>query len=169
MKPSLRFPENQIKEIASRYRYSLDEDGLLNIKDQIRRRGYLKKSELKKIALWKAPRIAGRIERNDEKYVHEITAFSLASKSERARIESLTVLDGVSWPMASVILHFYHGRKYPILDFRALWSVGLEAPGWYKFDFWWVYVEFCRKIAKRNRVTMRVFDQALWQYSKENQ
>ncbi len=36
----------------------------------------------------------------------------------------LRFLDGVEWPTASTILHFCGARPYPILDYRALWSLG---------------------------------------------
>ena len=80
-----------------------------------------------------------------------------------------SILDGVSWPTASVILHFFHRRRYPILDFRALWSVGLEPPVQYGFNFWWDYVQYCRILARESRVDMRTLDRPLWQYSKERQ
>ena len=75
------------------------------------------------------------MELNHAQYVLEMTAIALNATSERTRIETLTLLDGVSWPTASVILHFFHRRRYPILDFRALWSVGLEPPVQYGFNF----------------------------------
>jgi len=84
---------------------------------------------------------------------------------ERARIESLTVLDGVGWPTASVILHFFHKDLYPILDYRAQWSVSMDMPIQYKFGFWWTCVEYCREIASKADVNMRTLDKALWQYS----
>lgn len=87
----------------------------------------------------------------------------------RARIEALNLLDGVAWPTASVILHLFHSDPYPILDYRALWSLSLEQPTQYNFPFWWGYVEFCRGIAESANVDMRTLDKALWQYSKENQ
>ena len=101
-------------------------------------------------------------------YVSELTEFSFKTNSERARIESLTILDGVSWLTASVILHLYHSDPYPILDYRALWSVSLEIPGQYTFGFWWPYVKFCRSLAISAKVDMRTLDKALWQFSKEN-
>ena len=59
---------------------------------------------------------------------------------------------------------------YPILDFRALWSVTLEVPKQYGFSFWWPYVEYCRRdLVSSSDVRMRILDRALWQYSKENQ
>ena len=71
--------------------------------------------------------------------------------------------------MASVILHFRFDNTYPILDFRALWSLGIEERNKYDFELWWAYVLCCRKLARRAGVSMRTLDRALWQYSKENQ
>ena len=93
----------------------------------------------------------------------------MATEDERARIQSLTLLDGVSWPTASVILYLFHRDPYPILDFRALWSLSLDVPVQYRFDFWLPYVRCCRDLAQRANVDMRTLDRALWQYSKENQ
>jgi hypothetical protein len=107
------------------------------------------------------------MESNQANYVQEVTSIALAAPSERVRIETLTILDGVSWPTASVILHFFHRSRYPILDFRALWSVKLKPPSQYGFDYWWSYVQYCRKLASANHVDMRTLDRALWQYSKE--
>jgi hypothetical protein len=81
----------------------------------------------------------------------------------------LTLLDGVGWPTASVILHFYHSDPYPILDIRALWAVGADLTHKYDFEFWMEYVQFCRTTATQVGVDMRTLDRALWQYSKENQ
>jgi hypothetical protein len=125
----------------------------------------MRKDELRMVTKWKAPRSAGRIETNSEQYVNEITRFAFQESNERARVEVLTTLDGVGWPMASVILHFYHKEPYSILDYRALWSASLKvSPHQYHFNVWWVYVQFCRKVAERNNVDMRTLDRALWQY-----
>lgn len=164
----LRFPETEIQVWAERYRYPTDDDQLINLRSTVIDNGYITKEQLKLIAHWKSPRSAGHTERNDELYVKQISLWSFSTKEERSRIEVLTLLDGVSWPSASVILHFFHSEPYPILDFRALWSVEL-VPKRYSFEFWWEYVKFCRTIAKRNSVDMRTLDRALWQYSKENQ
>ena len=165
----LRFKESKILQIADRYEYPREETKLLNLKKVVNFKGYLSKDQLRLVAKWKAPRSAGYVENNTDKYVKEITAFSFTAKDERARIESLTTLDGVSWPTASVILHLFHKEKYPILDFRALWSSSMNVPTQYSFSLWWPYVTFCRNIAKRNNVDMRTLDRAMWQYSKENQ
>jgi hypothetical protein len=81
----------------------------------------------------------------------------------------LQILKGVSWPVASVILHFGKKDLYPILDYRALWSVGIKKPNVYNFELWISYVKYCRKLAKELNISMRTLDKALWQYSKERQ
>jgi hypothetical protein len=165
----LQFPVSDMARIAQRYEYPRAETDLINLKGQIQETGYLSKLQLRLLAQWKAPRSAGHIEKNNENYIKEITSIAFSTKEERSRIEVLTLLDGVRWPSASAILHLFHKEAYPILDFRALWSVGHEVPSQYSFAFWWSYVEFCRDLARRNNVSMRILDRALWQYSKENQ
>ena len=164
----LRFPESKIKSWADKYDCNQEEVTLINLRPAIQRSGYLTKDQLKLVAHWKAPRSAGHVEKNDELYAKEITSWSFSAKNQRLKIEVLTLLDGVLWPSASVILHLFHKEPYPILDFRALWSVGLSVPKQYSFSFWWEYVGFCREIARRNSVDMRTLDRALWQYSKEH-
>ncbi len=165
----LKFPEEEILRIAQRYSYPREEQVLLDIRIAARESGFLTKDQIKTVALWKAPRAAGHIDKNDPEFVREMTSLGFSAKTERARIEILTLIDGVRWPTASVILHLFHEDPYPILDFRALWSVGLEVPNAYTFEFWWPYVDYCRAVAHRSRIDMRMLDRALWQFSKENQ
>lgn len=162
----LRFNERKIKELAQKYYYPKE---VTIERLSKRKKKELTKNQLKLLCQWKSPRSAGHVEKNSNDYVREITRFSFSTKNERARIEVLTLLDGVSCPIASAILHWFHKDKYPILDFRALWSVSIDEPNQYTFEFWWNYVQFCRKISTRNKIDMRTLDKALWQYSKDNQ
>ena len=167
----LVFSEKEINRFAKEYerKYPAEvekEIELTNLRPEVQRAGRLTREQLKKVAKWKATRAAGHANKNSEEYVREITFLAFSAKEERSRIEILTVLNGVGWPMASVILHFFHKDSYPILDFRALESVGSKQPRQYTFPFWWSYVEFCRALAHRNAVDMRTLDRALWRYSK---
>jgi hypothetical protein len=145
------------------------EPELVALRPEVQSAGFLTKEQLQILAKWKSARSAPRVLRNSEAYVREITGFALSARDERARIEALTVLDGVLWPTASVVLHLFHAESYPILDFRALWSVSEKVPVKYNFPFWWRYVSFCRKLAEQHGVSMRVLDRALWQYSNAKQ
>ncbi len=169
MTPALRFDVGVIATIAQRYQYPLSEKKLLALKPSVNARGHLRKRDLTEVARWKSPRSARLVDNNTEEYVEEVTRFAFATACERARIESLTLLDGVLWPTASVILHLFHPAPYPIIDFRALWSVSLDIPTQYSFEYWWTYVKFCRKLANVSGIDLRTLDRALWQYSKENQ
>ena len=120
MNIKLRFSETEIEYWAQRYEYLPEETLLINLRSTVQQAGYLTKEQLRMVARWKAPRSAGHIEKNEEEYVKEITTWSLSAKEERSKIEVLTLLDGVQWPSASVILHLFHKEVYPILDFRAL-------------------------------------------------
>jgi hypothetical protein len=164
----LRFKAREVHALARRYRYSAERP-LVAIGRRARARGHLTAQELRTIARWKTPRSAPRVARNSDDFVRALTAVMLSTKSERLRVEVLTLLQGVNWPTASVILHFVHPDRYPILDVRALWSMGFSRPPVYNFEFWAEYVAFTRREARRLKVGMRELDRALWQYSKERQ
>ena len=165
----LKFSTSEMQKFAGRYAYQIDDESVRGLRPAIQERGHLTKDDLFKVARWKAPRSAGHVRKNTEEYIREVTSFCFSANSERARVQVLTNLDGLSWPTASVLLHLYHNDPYPILDFRALWSISLDVPTYYDFGFWWPYVEFCRALAEKANDDMRTLDKALWQYSKENQ
>ncbi|UCE52739.1 MAG: hypothetical protein JSV31_26365 [Desulfobacterales bacterium] len=134
-KPRLRFNKNRIQELAERYDYAISEEEIIGLIPYVQKKGYLDKKELYKAVYWKSPRIAAHVKRNDYEFVLEITSFALNAKSEKSRIEPLTLLKRASWPVASVVLHFFHKDPYPIIDFRALWSISLEPPSFYNGMF----------------------------------
>ena len=167
--PSLRFPLEEVAAWAGRYTAKHSDTDVEALVAPVRARGHLTFDELYAVAHWKSARSAGNARRNDQAYVAEVTAMALAARTERARIEVLLCLDGVSWPTASVILHFFHADPYPILDVRALWSLRTLPPAQYQFAFWWSYVEATRELAAGAKVDMRTLDRALWMYSAARQ
>jgi len=132
---------------------------------------YLDRNHLIELGRWKSPRALKQYKDkiNSDERVKEITSFSLSSKDEYVRIVCPQILKGVSWGVASVILHFAYPDDYTILDFRAVWSLGWEEPKQYSFDYWMDYINLVRKVTEECGVTLRQLDKALWQYSKENQ
>jgi hypothetical protein len=168
---SLRFPLKEIDHWASRYAYA-DDSPILAIGEDVRKREFYTKDEFLKLADWKAARNVPRCRKNESGQVEYATRIALSpeNKFERLRIGILKSLQGVDWPMASVLLHFGHKNPYPIIDYRALWSLELDEEPWsYSFDFWWGYVECCRDLREKAGTTMRILDRALWQFSKEHQ
>jgi len=168
---SLRFDPTLIPGLAKQYGYYQDEARVLHgIGPNARKRGYFTKEEFQDLCRWKTPRSQSRVKSNPALFIEESTRIALSTPCEEMRIGVLTLLNGVLWPTASAVLHFSHGDPYPIIDFRALWSLGInKRPQSYSFDYWWDYTEFCRALADKQGVSMRDLDRALWQYSKENQ
>lgn len=165
----LRFDHRLVRPLAARFGTSVDTEIEREVAPRVRERGYLTKEDFLAVCAWKSPRSRPRCEENSEELVRAVTEVALSTGCEQLRVESLTLLRGVHWPTASAILHFCHADPYPVLDVRALWSLGVERPPPYAFDFWHAYTLACRKIARRARVSMRDLDRALWQYSKEQQ
>ena len=176
MRMQLRFPKTEIVTLAEQYVRGMNKrDRVLTqrITEKVfpsyKRNGFLTKEEFVTVCEWKSPRAKPYSESNDSNTIQEVSALSRKTKSERIRIQIWTLLDGVQWPTASVFLHFAFPKKYPILDIRALWSLGIGNPPQYNFAFWDRYSAACHSIASEANVTMRQLDQALWKYSQLNQ
>jgi predicted RNase H-like nuclease len=165
----LRFPLSEVLYWASRYAYA-DDAEVEAIGDRARERGWFTRDEFLSVARWKTPRSRKQCEKNDEAHIRAATELALSTPDERGRIDALIGLHGVDYPTASVLLHLAHRDPYPIIDYRALWSLGVESPpATYSFTFWWAYTQACRSLATDAGVRMRTFDRALWQFSKERQ
>ena len=170
MRFKLRFPIADVTAWAAKYSYSFTDQIPRNVARAARRRGRLTSREFLALAKWKSPRTQPRCAENSAAFIAEVTKTALAAKDEQLRIEVLTLLRGVHWPTASVILHYCARGRYPILDYRALWSLSSRVPKHgYNFPFWWAYCQFTRRLADSGGVSMRVLDRALWRYSKELQ
>jgi len=161
--------KNNFLELASRYDHvyrMTDEKVEKKIKLLLRKQRYLMRANLIKLACWKSNRPRRYYESNDDQAVREVTRFSFGTPSERARIESLLVLKGVGWPVASAILHFAFPDEYPIMDFRAIRSLGWTQPQTYDFDFWKKYCNKIGSLARTHKLSIRTVEKALWMYDK---
>ena len=166
----LRFPEADIAKWAARFGDDGSDDEIL---DEIRSpaliRGHLTRPEFLKICAWKSVRTKPSCRRNGAHRIETLTRAAFATSDEALKINLLRLLDGVEWPTASTILHFCETRPYPILDYRALWSLGLSNPPTFTTEFWLAYLAFTRDLADRLGHPIRTVDKALWRYSKERQ
>lgn len=168
---NLRFSSNEIGYWSSKYNYYQNdlEQNILDLVPSIKMRRYLLKEEFVLVSKWKSPRTFKHYSSNDSSYIEEVSGIALSTKNEQLRIEAFTLLKGISYPAASVFLHFFHKEKYPIIDFRALWSLKSNVPRQYTFEFWNEYVGYCRSLSEKSGFDMRTIDQSLWAYSKLNQ
>jgi hypothetical protein len=163
----LQFPIEQVPHYAARYFYE-DDVEVLAIGRAARDRGFYTRDEFVTVCRWKTPRSAPLVAANSADVVEALTRLALNDTSaERERIDALRSLRGVEWATASVLLHLAYPERYPILDKRALHALGVRPPSAYSFRFWEAYVTACLQLAQRADVGGRTFDQALWQWSKE--
>jgi hypothetical protein len=148
-----------------------DQEVETRLKSLLVKKRYLEKDEFVDIARWKSKRPTKhyRSKENDDITVREITKFSFQTISEKARVESLMVLRGISWPVASTILHFAFPEQYPIMDFRVIWSLGWNQPISYNFNFWQKYCAKIDSLSQRYELQIRTIEKALWRYSKDHQ
>ena len=165
----LRFPPTEIPVWSSRYSFAGEDELAERVAPAARDRGYLRRPEFLALCRWKTPRTAKRCALNASQQIRDATQLSFGTADERVKIGILRLLDGVDWPTASVLLHFCDREPYPVLDFRALWSLGITSAPTYTFEFWSAYTTFTRELADSCRESMRTIDRALWQYSKEHQ
>lgn len=166
----LRFPSSQVHTWAGRYLNTSNDAKLRSrLRPVVRARGYLTRNEFLEICRWKSPRTQPLCADNDEFTVRTVTRAAFSTADESLKIDSLRTMKGVEWPTASTLLHFCDRRPYPILDFRALWSLGYRRAPRYTMEFWLAYLKFTRDLAGRMRIDVGTLDRALWQYSKERQ
>ena len=150
-----RFNKKAIREWAGKYDVDYDSEIETILAPHVKARGYFLRDEFIRLCRWKTPRSQSKVASNPADYIEAVTQTALSTPNEHLRIEVLLLVNGVRWPTASVILHFCHADRYPILDVRALWSLGIDAntvP--YNFEFWNEYTQFCRKLANEVNVIM---------------
>jgi len=168
----MKITKENILKYAQKYDRDYKEKGKKTedeVKLLLRKQRYLTRKNLITIGDWKAPRARRHYSNNRNHKVRKISKFSFSTRDEKARIESLDSLRGVGYPMASTILHFAFPEKYPIVDFRVLYSLwGLKPPIRYDFKLWERYCNKIRAIAKKYHLPMRMVDKALWKYDELN-
>jgi hypothetical protein len=142
----------------------------------VRKRGYFTTSELERIARWKSPRVIGHIRRNSAGSIRRASADALATRSEKARLESLTTLTGVSVPMASAVLTLLDPRRYGVIDIRVwqllheLGTVTKNPQGTgFAFNNWYQYLKIIRYFAGEFGVKARDIERTLFCIHKEYQ
>jgi len=164
----LRFPASQIIQVASRYSPSELEDCALAHGREARRARFVTREQFLCIARWKTPRPLHHYRRNSSESVRRISCVAFGLPTHVERLEALTDLWGVQHRVASAILHLCHFERYPLMDVRAFWSLGVSRSPKNWAEVWPAYVNSCREIAHAAGVTMRTLDRALWRYAWEH-
>jgi hypothetical protein len=162
----LQFDPDEIAALAERFGVS-DDFACERAGSTAAARGWYARKEFLTVCAWKSPRSRPRVEANPAARIRACTKRALGAGTEAVRMEALLELSGVGVPTASTLLHFAHPADYPILDVRALESLGVAGRSTYPVAFWLGYLDACRRLAARHGHSLRTLDKALWQHSKE--
>jgi hypothetical protein len=119
------------------------------------------------VCRWKTPRSGPRVASNSAPAIRAATRRAFGARELSEQVGHLLALAGVGLPTASVLLHFAFPEALPILDVRALESLGVKGHPSHTPALWTDYVDTCRELAATHGVSLRTLDKALWQYSKE--
>lgn len=138
--------------------------------------GYLSKDDLFKIARWKAPRSAWRVNENTSAQIKKLTTRAFAEKDEANKMKLLLELKGIGIPMASAILMLTNPKKYGVIDIRVwqlLHHTGAVNQNKAGINFtvqqWLAYLDFIRMQAKKLNVKARDIDRTLFLLHKDYQ
>lgn len=164
---ALQFPAGDVSALASRFSYAKDDRPCLAAGRRAEGRGYYTRDDLLLVCEWKTGRSKSLVARSSEEDVEFVTGEALAASTEDVRMSTLRWLWGVDVPTASALLFFAFPDDYPIIDVRALESLGQKRPRYYSSKFWTEYLDACRSLAQELDLPIRTLDKALWQASVE--
>ena len=105
------------------------------------------------------------VARNDEATVNRLSsqALSIPGSEDSYRMNCITLLEGVSPILASVILTFFDPKQYCILDghtWKAL--LGNPPPNMQTTQNYLVLLSAIRKTAAKQKLDVRIIDKALY-------
>ena len=123
----LRFPPEEIEPLALRFP-AMDDGPYLAAGAAAAARGHYRRAEFLLVCAWKSPRSRPLVAANPARRVAARTRAAFATGDEAARMAALLSLDGVGVPTASALLYFAFPDRYPVLDVRALESLGVPRP-----------------------------------------
>ena len=116
----------------------------------------------------KKERVLALVTRNDEATVTRLSsqALSIPSCEDAYRMNCLTLLEGISPVLASVILTFFDPKQYSILD-TAVWKalLGNPPPNLLTTQNYLKLLATIRKTAAKQNLDVRVIDKALYKKS----
>jgi hypothetical protein len=135
---ALRFPARMIPVLAQAYDH--DPRAAFEAGRRIAP-GSRDRQDLMAIFEWKTRgRGRSRPARNTDAEIADALDLATAARTDRAAVAVLTGLAGVDVPVASAILTAVDPQRFTIIDFRALWSLGIERAAYYPVGFYLDYL-----------------------------
>jgi hypothetical protein len=172
----LRYSPSTIPELAGRYMATpyknvtlADTDRLMEEAGRRLVNGPFRLADVEEIVKWKSPRRMDRFRLNSPDEVETAIRQAIEATDTgdvRRAVRALTKLKGVGVKMASAILTAMFPMLYTVCDFRASEAVGQDDRS--SLRYYVEYLAACRSMAVKYGVSLRDFDRANWQWSKEH-
>ena len=167
---STRIPELAAKYMATPYKgktaadadREMEQAGLRMAGGQFIRR------DVNTVYKWKSPRRMDRFELNSDAEIEQALKQAIDATQNGnvgAAVTALIQLAGVKVKMASALLTSMFPQLYTVCDFRASEAMGVDDRN--DVAFYVAYLAACREMAKKYGVSLRDFDRANWQWSKD--
>jgi hypothetical protein len=165
---ALRFPIARLDKWASEYPAQAEREvQAQTAADTAKERGSMTKEEFLTVVTWKSPRPKRWAEANTPGDIRDATHSAFSTTNARVRIGVLMTLSGVSYPMASAILHLVC-KDVPLLDVNALAALDVKKPSSYSFQFWNAYCAAVLAIAGKSSRPLRTIDRALYIFGQQH-
>ena len=150
--------------------YELEKQ-IFQLGKEIKKRGWLEKTEFLTICLWKSRRPKKLYYLNSDKDIISKSKMVFDEKNELNKIKILTDLKGVRIPTASAILSVVNPEIYPIIDIRCVQSLrDLGIINWKTITEknWIEYLSIIRSLSKEKNKTAREIEKGLFSYNRIN-
>jgi hypothetical protein len=173
----LQFKQCEIDGLVASREKNVKQDEAFEAGKRIARGDYSREN-LRIIVDWKIPEFylpseMRNLTENSDTQIAEALRLAAVAQSEKAAAEALTRgttsgLHGVGMPVASAILTTVNPAKYTIIDVYALKSLGVGDRLKHRVDYYLVYLQKCRELARQFNISLRTMDHALWQWGYDN-
>lgn len=142
--------------------------------NKFRKAKFLTSNDLAQIVEWKfkdtseekKKRVLEAVAKNDETMVARISSqvFNITATEDAYRMNSLTMLNGISPVLASIILSFFDPKQYGVFDVH-VWRglLGNEPPNLFTVQNYLKLLTAIRKTANKNNLDARILEKAFYQ------
>ena len=162
----------KIKNWALRYsKFDCDKDEwiLEKIQTSLASNGHLDLTDLKSLGVWKngSERLSKCFAKNEPQKIRRQTHEAYQHQCIRPLRELYGFRTG--FPMVSSFMHFAFPMEFPVIDRRALATLGVDDNTTMSRHIWILYCDKCRVWTDRFHVSYRELDRALWQFNLEKE
>lgn len=177
--PLASLPRRNLPSLVRAHLVTERDDSVLQLTRRLgpaRARGHLTLLDLEAVCYWKSPRAIWHVRSNSPAAIRRSTGRALWARNERARMESLIELRGVSIPMASALLTLLYPRRYGVIDIR-VWQLlhelgavsGTPAGVGLSITDWLQFLEVLRRLSKALGITARQAERTLFEIHRRHQ